>query len=378
MFKFHRTVSGVGGYLWSVGRKLTADNLAGLPSPKHCYMSRKKILVLHALYWIYFFVARQMASSYFNKASISWHNVFSIFTFSSLLIFGGIFYTNYFLILPPLFSKRKFFYIPLYWIAAIIGFTMLRYFIEEVLFVKLFNTRNYAEETTAAYYVYDNYFFLLNQLIIGTIFWTANHLLKNEKEKQVLLQEKVAAETAFLKSQVNPHFLFNTLNNIYSLVYQKSDQALPAILKLSELMRYNMKDSQTDFIDLSKEIEYIKSFIHLQTLRIKNAQVDFTIAEGTDSIKIAPLLLIPFVENSFKHGVTDDPAKPFSIHLSVEDKGIKFTTKNFIRQGNKDESSGVGLQNLQHRLQLIYPGKHRLTINNSNNQYICALEINTR
>lgn len=341
-------------------------------------MRKKTILGLHILYWIYFFVARQMAAMYFNKGSINWHEFFSIFSLSSLFIFGGIFYTNYFLILPPFFSKRKFLFIPLCWIAAIIGFTILRYLIEEILFVKLFNARNYAEDTTAAYYLYDNYFFLFSQLIFSTVFWAVNHLLKNEKEKQVLLQEKVDAETAFLKSQVNPHFLFNTLNNIYSLVYQKSDQALPAILTLSELMRYNMKDSQTDFIDLSKEIAYIKSFIHLQTLRIKNAQVIFTTDTGINSIKIAPLLLIPFVENSFKHGVTDDHEKPLSIHLSVQDKLVKFTTKNYIRQGNKDESSGVGLQNLQRRLQLIYPGTHRLTINNNNNQYICEMEINTR
>ncbi len=340
-------------------------------------MRRQSIVILHALYWIYFFIAREMAVMYFNKEAIDWYNLFSIFTVSSFLIFGGIFYSNYLLVLPRFFAKRKFGYIPLCWIAGILVFTMLRYLIEEVLYLKMFNARNYSEGTPATYYLYDNFIFILNQLVISTVFWAANHLIKNEKEKQVLLQEKFSAETAFLKSQVNPHFLFNTLNNIYSLVYQKSEQALPAILKLSELMRYNMKDSQTDQIELEKEINYIKSYIHLQTLRIKNAEVNLTVSADINSIKIAPLLLIPFVENSFKHGVVDDPEKPFQIQLSTENKLIKFTISNFIRQGNKDESSGVGLKNVERRLQLIYPGKHRLTITHTNIQYICELEINT-
>jgi hypothetical protein len=340
-------------------------------------MRKKTILLLHTLYWVYFFVAREMAAMYFRKGSINWNSFFSIFTLSSLIIFGGLFYTNYFWVLPRFFAKRKFYYIPVCWIAGILFFTALRYFIEEVLYIKLFNARNYNEDVTADYYLYDNFFILFNQLVISTMFWASNHLIKNEKEKQVLQQEKFSAETAFLKSQVNPHFLFNTLNNIYSLVYQKSEQALPAILKLSELMRYNMKDSQTDQIELGKEIDYIKSFIHLQVLRIKNAAVNLSIQPDIASVKIAPLLLIPFVENSFKHGITDDPEKPFLIRLSTEKHLLKFSIKNHIRQGNKDESSGVGLKNVQRRLQLIYPGKHTLTITNDNQQYICELEINT-
>ena len=341
-------------------------------------MRRQTNIILHTLYWLYFLVAREFASRYFRNGTVSLVNFFSILSISSVLIFGGIFYTNYFLILPRFFVKRKFYYIAFSWIGLILFFSALRYLIEEVLYLKLFNVRNYTEETGVAYYIYDNFFSMLNQLIFSTVLWSANHIIKNEKEKQVLLQEKFTAETAFLKSQVNPHFLFNTLNNIYSLVYKKSEQALPAILKLSELMRYNMKDSQTDKIELDKEIAYIRSFIDLQTLRIQNAQVHLDITEDTHAIKIAPLLLIPFVENSFKHGITDDLEKPFEITLSTEKNIVHFTTKNYIRQGNKDESSGVGLQNVQRRLQMIYPGKHQLSITNSNNQYICQLQINTQ
>ncbi len=341
-------------------------------------MRRQTNITLHILYWLYFFVAKEFAARYFRSGSVSFSNFFSILSISSLFVFGSIFYTNYFIILPRLFVKRKFYYIALSWIALILLFTALRYFIEEVLYLKLFNVRNYTEGTKAAYYLYDNFFMLLSQLIFSTVLWAANHIMKNEKEKQVLLHEKFTAETAFLKSQVNPHFLFNTLNNIYSLVYKKSEQALPAILKLSELMRYNMKDSQTDKIGLDKEIAYIKSFIDLQTMRIQNAQVKLDIPEDTHSIKIAPLLLIPFIENSFKHGVTDNPDKPFEITLSTEKYVVNLTTKNYIRQGNRDEQSGVGLQNVQRRLKMLYPGKHNLSITSTNNQYICYLQINTQ
>ena len=220
-------------------------------------MRRQTNIILHIFYWLYFSVVRELASQYFIKGGIQWTNFLSILSVSSLIVFGGIFYTNYLIILPRFFAKRKFYYIGISWIAAILFFTLLRYLTEEILFFKLFGATNYFKGTTAVYYLYDNYIFLFDQLIISTVFWAVNHLVKNEKERKILLQEKFTAETAFLKSQVNPHFLFNTLNNIYSLVYQKSEQALPAILKLSELMRYNMKDSQTDKIELSKEIPLI-------------------------------------------------------------------------------------------------------------------------
>lgn len=190
-------------------------------------------------------------------------------------------------------------------------------------------------------------------------------------------EEKRKAEVSFLRSQVNPHFIFNTMNNIYSLVYHQSKKALPAIEKLSGIMRYVMKDSDAEKIELTKEIDYLKNFIELQSLRSKgDAKVDLMIGGNLNGKMIVPLLLIPFVENGFKHGVLNDETNPFKIKFSLEENKMTFFCSNKIAAGAKDESSGIGLQNVKRRLELLYPDNYQLQIHHDKNQYTSTLTIN--
>lgn len=196
--------------------------------------------------------------------------------------------------------------------------------------------------------------------------------------KTELTNQNAVSEMGLLKSQINPHFLFNTLNNIYSLVYQKSEDAPSAVMKLSELMRYMVYETNSDKVALEKEINYLKSFIELQLLRLRNKDfAEFNIEGNIYGRTIAPMLLIPFVENAFKHGNKKSPNPGIVINLAIEDKSIRFDVTNYFQNGavNKDEIGGIGIENVKRRLELIHPDSHVLNITQTENQYETHLEI---
>ncbi len=201
---------------------------------------------------------------------------------------------------------------------------------------------------------------------------------ESQKYKDELIKERQAGEIALLRSQVNPHFLFNTLNNIYSLVYNKSDEAPEAVMKLSSIMRYMLYDSNTDFVPVANEIEYLNSFIELQQLRITQRKyVDIKVLGAMENRTIAPMLLIPFVENAFKHG--DKNREPgIIIRLNLLDDRLIFTVENFLRKNNTntpEDSGGFGLENIKRRLGLLYPDKHELKINLTDETFKIELTI---
>jgi LytS/YehU family sensor histidine kinase len=202
--------------------------------------------------------------------------------------------------------------------------------------------------------------------------------VKTSQKQMELERQKQMSELALLRSQINPHFLFNTLNNIYSLVYQKSEKAPQVVLKLSEIMRYMLYESNTEKVLLSKEIEYLKGFIEIQKLRLKNEDaIKFEIKGNIENVFIAPMLLIPFVENAFKHG--DKGAENIiNIKLSIENKTLVFEVINPVKNIEpiyKDNAHGIGLQNIQRRLNLIYPSTHLLEIKKQNDLFKVTLKI---
>jgi len=214
---------------------------------------------------------------------------------------------------------------------------------------------------------------LLVQLAIR---WYESQKLKSE----LILQTK-ASELALLRSQIKPHFLFNTLNNIYSLVYTKSEDAPEAVMKMSAIMRYMLYDATEDVVPLEKEIEYLKSFIALENLRLHpKGFVDLTIAGSCENHTIAPMLLIPFVENAFKHGCKNCAVPGIKINLYADKQWIQFEVVNYLRKtdtANKDQIKGIGLQNIRRRLELLYPGHHKLEINQNKELYSVLLILYT-
>jgi sensor histidine kinase YesM len=334
-------------------------------------------IILHAAFWFYIFAWHNVIGSFFSPDihhSLSYY--FDALSISHYILFPAVFYCNYFFILPSFYKPNKIAKAWLAWILLLLAFILIRYLFQEVLFLKWFGVKNYSDDTTIGFYIYDNIYFGGLLIVMSFLFWIVDDNIKTQKEKYTLLEEKRSAELAFLKNQVNPHFIFNTLNNIYSLVSSKSDKALPSIEKLSHLMRYMYKESEAGQVSLQREIEYINSFIELQSIRLSNQnsiqfQFEGTIGDQT----IAPLLLIPFIENMFKHGVLNNPEKPLQIKITLHNDSLNLTTSNHINKNNKDSASGIGLNNVKKRLSLLYP-HHILNVLHDENIYQCNLQLN--
>ncbi len=203
----------------------------------------------------------------------------------------------------------------------------------------------------------------------------------NRKQQEAVLykSEKLEAEIKFLKSQINPHFLFNALNNIYTLTLLKSDNAPDHLLKLSGMLRYMLHDCKAEKVPLHKEIAYLQNFIDLQMLKDSsglNVKVHFD--ESRPNLNMAPLLLIPFVENAFKHSKIEDLANGWiTIDLRTGEHHIEFEVENSLSAHNaaKDAVGGIGLHNVRRQLELLYPGRHLLEISEKDGVFRVFLRV---
>ncbi|MDX2049403.1 MAG: sensor histidine kinase [Chitinophagaceae bacterium] len=189
--------------------------------------------------------------------------------------------------------------------------------------------------------------------------------------------DKTKAELSFLKAQINPHFLFNTLNNIYSLAISKSEHTAESIMKLSNIMRYVTDETIQDFVPLESEVSCVADYIDLQRLRLgKKVTLDFTVTGNPHHKKIPPLVLMTFVENVFKYGVSSHEASEITISINADEKGILFYSRNRIFNNHKvTERSGIGIDNTKKRLNHLYPGAHSLLIKNENGFFTVALTL---
>ena len=191
-------------------------------------------------------------------------------------------------------------------------------------------------------------------------------------------QDKIGAELNLLKAQINPHFLFNTLNSIYALSLQKSDVTSDAIVKLSSMMRYVLKDAEHKYVYLKDEISYLNDYIELQKLRLNpNVHLDLQISGDYNQAKIAPLMLIPFIENAFKYGVSTEGRSEIEIHIFYIESELRLAIRNSKPDliNGAGESTELGLNNAKKRLLLLYPDKHTLTIEDKKEDFFVNLVI---
>ena len=213
--------------------------------------------------------------------------------------------------------------------------------------------------------------------ISGFFFCLLEHWIGMQK----LAKENLQSELALLKNQINPHFLFNTLNNIDSLIKSNTDKASETLVKLSDILRYMIYDTNVAKVKLADEIRHIESYVELQKLQFANTQLVSLKVEGNPAgIMVAPMLFIPFVENAFKH--CTDKSRPNAIQISftIQEKQVLFESVNISGRSqkiNKDLASGVGLNNVRRRLELIYSGSHSLDIKEENNTFFVTLSVTT-
>jgi hypothetical protein len=217
-----------------------------------------------------------------------------------------------------------------------------------------------------------NFFLFLVVLFVSLTARINERLRKTEKQR-------MNAELSYLRAQINPHFLFNTLNSIYSLAIQKSDKTAPAVVKLSAMMRYVTTEAHNDMVSLDKEFNYTTNYIELQKIRLgETAVIDYTTSGNPQGKQIAPLLLIPFIENAFKHGVNPEENSAIKISLDIRGNELHLQARNrkVSAAPSEEGESGTGIENARQRLNLLYPKRYLLTIDDGDEDFIVSLHIN--
>jgi len=278
-------------------------------------------------------------------------------TFFFLLMFwlGGIY------ILTPSFFKKYFKLIVGIYVSAMLYFTYVRLFSGDL----------------------ETYLEIKKEMAIGFFFYPipvliALWIFEQWKWLKTLQADKSKAELALLKTQINPHFFFNTLNNLYALTVKNSDQAPAVILKLSEMMRYTIYEGKKDFVSLKEEIEYLENYIDLHKIRYhKSVDIQFT-QSVRENDRITPLLFIILLENAFKHGIESLRDKAYiHINLQSDSNGILFSIENNFEASESIQEKGIGLDNIKQRLNLIYPKQHELHISEKESIFKVDLKIMT-
>ena len=295
-----------------------------------------------------------------------------------MVMLVGVYYLNTSILIPRLFIRGRTWRYILCWIVIIFAISLIHAFWGDLM-DRLGVPSHHNAFTKRMFFP------IVPSVMIfalSTAVRISNEWFKNEKQIKEMENEKLTAELAFLKSQVNPHFLFNILNNICSLARKKSDDTENALIKLSHIMRYMLYESKDEKVSLGKEVEYLQSYIELQRLRISDKVViNFSITGNPEELTIEPMLLIPFVENAFKHGVSYLEESIINIILTVNHKELNFKVDNLIAM-KRDEvlhtESGIGLKNVKRRLELLYPEKHSLQIDDNGSIYSIELQIKFR
>jgi len=291
--------------------------------------------------------------------------------------FAVIAYLNFFVLFPKYLKDRNFY--------THIGLLALIAF----LITPIKTTLNFLVSSgnldAQSHYISNQLYTFLTLFFAGTsstIYQIMNDWLIQQRDKNDLESKTLQSELKFLKSQINPHFLFNTLNSLYALTLKKSDQAPEIVLKLSEMMRYMLYECNEKEVFLSKEINYMQNYLELEKLRHGNKMmIEFKVEGNIEKQKIAPLILIPFIENSFKHGINNQISQGFvNLNLWVDGTDLMMNVENSkspsLPKIAEKRSGGIGLINVKRRMDIIYPNRHNLEIKESPNTYAVELQLN--
>lgn len=329
--------------------------------------------VYHSIFWLVvvvlfsFFEMSLVQISFFNALS---NNAVR------LIILGVAVYYNVYYLVPNYLARKQFF--P--YMGMLLLLTLVITPIESFL---LFVKSSGKPEIQAGILKELNLAFIPNFLLLGvsTVVKITTDWYKSMREKQVIETETMQSELRFLKSQINPHFLFNTLNNLYALTLKQDEKAPEIVLKLSEMMRYMLYECNERQVLLSKEVNYIHNYLELEKLRQGGKMsINFTVEGNIHNQMIAPLMFIPFVENCFKHGVGHHIEQGYvSILLKVADHNIDLRVENSKSESmprqRHPRSGGIGLVNVRRRLDLLYPNRYSLDIEDNPHAYIVNLKI---
>ena len=376
------------------------------------------IVLIHILAWCLFFILPLI----FLPVRVS-NSRLLYAEFLSKLLPIAFFYLNYYFLLPRFFERRKF---PAYFITILTCFCLI--LLQEIalrqsmpgqgvqFFTMALKGRSFsARKPPAGDFLFVNtadsgragmpippqfimedtvfgvprgiFLVSLNRsmsiclvlILISGFIRLSYSFLRNQNEKKALENAHLNAEVNFLKSQINPHFLFNTLNSIYSQAHQKSEHTEYSILKLSELLRYMLYESGEPKVPLEMDILYLNNYIDLQRMRLSSkVNIHYNVEGQLEGNTIAPLLLITFIENAFKHGISYTKASVINISISIFEKTLTLLVSNPVTESNSFANGGVGLKNVARRLELLYAGNYLLDIVHNDHLHIVNFKLNLK
>ena len=334
--------------------------------------------LVHTLFWIavYFFYTYFLG---YGSSNITYVNLFSLYLMPVTI---GVSYFFYFYLIPRYIISKKQGYFILY---TLYTFVFSFFFIIVSIFYGLIFSSGLIKENAIPltkgiiFIIFGVYFIIITVIVLGMIVQNYKSNIKTEDLKKEYLETKLQLkeqELRFLKMQIHPHFLFNTLNTLYGFALKKAEETPEMILKLSDLLDYILYQIEKPSVLLSDEIKHIENYIALEKMRFqKGLHINFSKNIENKHLLVAPMLLLPFVENAFKHGKRINNILHIQINIENKGKNIAFTIKNTSREG-KETGYGIGLENIRKRLIMHYENNHTLAINREENTFEAKLKIN--
>lgn len=331
-------------------------------------------VLLHVLIWLTWFVAPLL----FLPSDFQRSTLMVVRMWIPMVMFAILFYVNYFVLIDKLLFYRKFwayFGINLLIIVVFMFFSELtKDLFRDNMLPPVKGMEGRPKPPQFVFYITHSFSFLF-VISISIAIRTTGRWLKTENERKVLENENLRSELSNLRMQLNPHFFFNTLNNIYSLIQISPVKAQDAVHGLGKLMRYHLYDTDAERVPIGGEIDFLKSYISLMALRLgANVTLTTKFDIANPQQPIAPLLLIPIVENAFKHGVHPTDSCTISFTLSESNGLLRFCAEN-SNHPQSDQKSGIGIENLRKRLDLIYPQRHQFSTQVNSSMFYVDVEI---
>lgn len=354
-------------YQSTKGLTFTSVNMA--QALKHrLYRFYQTSTFYHVLFWVFMYIFVVLLTG--SKDQLGLVMIKSAVNISLFIVMA---YVNVNYLIPQLLSKGKTIIYVLSLVSVAIALTPIKLALFYII---------YMNDPQSQSYFLDNYHLPLVELtlvgVASTIYKLFTDILYHQSRTRDLERQNLTSELKFLKTQIDPHFFFNTLNSLYALTLKKSDEAPDTVLKLSNMMRYMLYECNDKTVPLEKEIAYIKNYIDLESIRVPDRNVvNLSIEGDPENKQIMPLIFSPFIENSFKHGLSTVDSGFIDIKLKILEDHLFFNLSNSYQPSDrgKDKLGGIGLENVKRRLNLVYPDNHMLRIDKANSTYTIELYI---
>jgi two-component system, LytTR family, sensor kinase len=340
-------------------------------------------VIIHIAAWSCFLMLPLILFPRPKEPGLLSEQVFNLYYVVMNVFYISFYYFNSGLLIPGLLEKKKYAQYTVIIILLLVFFGMLPRLYQHVAgdllkipsAIRLNRPRNTRPPILSPGAI--SIFLLV--FIFSTGMNIVNQWLRSERRSKQIENEKLSAELSFLKAQINPHFLFNTLNNIYALAEDRSEQTAPAVMKLSSIMRYVLTEARNDLVALDKEIQFISDYIELQKMRSTNKTlVSFVVQGETTGRYVTPLIFLPFIENAFKYGISTREMSPIEILLEINEQFIHFRVRNNKHINTSvriADNTGIGIQNTKRRLELLFPNRYTLDIADERLSYMVNLKL---